>query len=347
MNRKIFAALVAAAFLYIASPLIFPIAMGAVLAVLFTPWLERLEKKKVSRMLGASLLTFAITVVLILPGSLLIFFSVKTGFSQLQAWKKTEITGGGFFTDLMNMPRVHGFLVWITSVLPLEMNELSSTIQDLAGSIGARLTELLGGVLSQLPGFAVALTVVVLSTYFFLVDGPKLILFFRRNSIFSVLQTDQMIQTMKDMCRSVILAALVSGGVQAILELIACALTGTPNLALIGLLVFVGSFIPLVGSAPITLGVALQQFVEGRQTAGIVLLVMSVVILGVDNTVRPLFLRGTANLHPFLGFIAAIGGLQTLGFLGVFLGPILASLFVVTFQILTEHDERNEAAGQS
>jgi predicted PurR-regulated permease PerM len=219
------------------------------------------------------------------------------------------------------------------------MEELSNTSQDLMTGLGTKLTDLLGGFVTQLPGLVVALIVVVVSVYFFLVDGRKLVLFLRRNSVFPSQQTDQLMQTVAEMCRSVILAALISGGMQGILELVACILTGTPNAALIGLLVFVASFIPVIGSTPVTLIVALQQLLEGHQIAGVILLIMSVVIIAADNTVRPWFLRGSTNLHPLLAFVAAFGGLQTLGFLGVFLGPILAALFVETFHILAHPTE--------
>jgi predicted PurR-regulated permease PerM len=47
-------------------------------------------------------------------------------------------------------------------------------------------------------------------------------------------------------------------------------------------------------------------------------------------------LRGTVHLHPLVAFIAAFGGIQTLGFLGVFLGPILAAVFVAALDLYFE-----------
>jgi predicted PurR-regulated permease PerM len=342
-GRKLFGIGVVLSFLYIASPLIFPMALGGVLAVLFAPWLDWLERKRVSRGVGSALLTLGITVVLILPASLLVFFAVKSGFYQLQAWKKSAVAGGGLIEGLLSTPGFHKAMLWITHRLPINMIDLSNSFEDLAAGIGTRLTDVLGGMLTHLPAMTVGLLVIVVSVYFFLMDGPRVLRFVRRNTFFSAEQTEQLLQTIGDMCRSVILAAVMSGGVQALLEVLTCVLTGAPNAAFVGLLVFLASFIPLVGASPVTLMVALQQFLEGRQTAGITLLIMSVVILGVDNTIRPLFLRGSANLHPFLGFVAAFGGLQTIGFLGVFLGPIIAALFVVTVQILMQEHEENES----
>ena len=84
-----------------------------------------------------------------------------------------------------------------------------------------------------------------------------------------------------------------------------------------------------------TLGVAAQQLITGHSVKGIVLLVAALVVIGLDNVIRPWFLRGSANLHPLLAFIATLGGLQMLGFVGVFIGPIIAALFLLVLDITT------------
>lgn len=339
MGKKIFVALVAVFFFYMASPLIMPVAMGAILAVLFAPLVFRLEKRGMSPVISSALLTFGITTVILLPTSLLLFFAAKTAFTELQILSKASSSDQGMFDNFIGIPQIQGFMVWVTDHIPVNMTDLSQAFHEFGQSLGIKLTEVIGGVLSQLPGMGLALAIVVVSVYFFLLDGKKLVLFLRRNSFFNPEQTEQLLTAVGDMCRSVILAALVSGGLQALLEILGCAITGTSGMALIGLLVFIASFLPVVGTAPVTLGVALQQFAQGRQGAGIVLLVFALIIMGADNLVRPAFLKGSANLHPLLAFVAAFGGLQTLGFLGVFMGPIIASLFVVTVQILSKDVE--------
>ena len=183
----------------------------------------------------------------------------------------------------------------------------------------------------------IAITVVVVSVYFFLIDGRKLVHFFRRNSVFSAKQTDHLFAALAGTCRSVILASVVSGAVQAIVEVIFCLSTGVPNAALIGIFVFLASFVPVIGGAPITLGVALHAFLLEQTGAGITLLIGAAVVMVLDNFIRPIFLKGSTNLHPLMAFVAAFGGLQMLGFSGVFLGPIVAAMFVATLQLLV-HD---------
>jgi len=71
----------------------------------------------------------------------------------------------------------------------------------------------------------------------------------------------------------------------------------------------------------------------GHTTTGIILLTTAFVVAGLDNLIRPWFLRGSANLHPLLAFVATLGGLQMIGFSGVFIGPIIAALFLLVVDL--------------
>ncbi len=344
MGRKVFAAAVAILFLYISLPLLFPVAMGAVLAVLFVPWLEYLERRKVSTSLASALLTLGITLFFVLPSALVIYIFSKEALTQIDAIRRTAATQGpasgevGWVQAMLETPRIHHLLEKLTQWLPIDMQQVGETAQDLVNATGTKLAEGLGSLATQLPGIVLALAVIGVSVYFFLIDGRRLVLFLRRNSVFSAQQTDQLMYTLAGTCRSVILASIISGAAQGLFVFVVCLAIGMPNAALIGMLVFVASFIPVVGSAPITFSLVLHQFFLDRGGSAILLLVTALVVLLLDNLIRPLFLRGSANLHPLLAFVAAFGGLQSLGFSGVFLGPIIAAMFMVTVQILVYSD---------
>ncbi|OFZ22119.1 MAG: hypothetical protein A2X94_08825 [Bdellovibrionales bacterium GWB1_55_8] len=341
MAQRIFILLIAVLFVYIASPLITPVAMGAVLAVLMIPLLERMEQRKLPTALSSAVLTIGITLLFLLPATLLLFYIAKNGAIQLQAWKDapSAASGGTWIEAILDTPALRNALEWITDFFPIGMQELVESAEDLARNIGLKVADLLAGLLARLPGIFVGLAVIIVSIYFFLVDGRKLVFFVRKNSVFTAGQTEKLIHTLGGICRSVILASLVSGVVQAIVEMIFVASTGTRNALLVGGLVFVGSFIPLVGSAPATIGIAIHQFMAGNSKAGVILLIAALIVGTLDNLIRPLFLKGTANLHPLLAFVAAFGGLQTIGVLGVFLGPVVAAMFVATVQLVFERKD--------
>jgi predicted PurR-regulated permease PerM len=340
MGRKIFTLLIAVIFFYIVSPLVIPVVMGGVLATLFFPWLERLEKKRFSTSSASLVLTLGITLVVLIPTALLTFFGAKAGIEQVQSFKDSpRVPGGSWISALLEQERLRPLVDSLATWFPNGIQQMVTTLEDVSTAIGLKLGELLGNLVAHLPGMAIALAIIVVSVYFFLVDGRKLVYFFRRHSVFGPIQTDQLLKALEVTCRSVIFASVISGAVQSLLETLVCLVTGTPNALLIGLLVFLGSFIPVVGSAPVTFGIAMYQLLIGNTSVGVILLISAVAVSVVDNVVRPVFLKGAANLHPLLAFVAAFGGLQTLGFIGIFIGPIVAGVFVVTLQILTSEQE--------
>lgn len=338
MGRKIFAAGVAALFLYTTWPLFFPVVMGAILAALAQPAVDQFEKHRVPNHWGAAVLTLAISLLVLVPTAALIFFGAKSAFMELRSFQQTPggPPTGDWIDALIETPGFHRILVGISRHFPASVSSLSDSAHELVHGVITKLGDWLGQLISALPGLVMALVVTTLSLFFFLVDGRKLVFYFRRNSLFTVAQTEQLFHTLGGMCRSVVLASVVSGLVQTSIMLLATVVLGVPNAALISMAVFVGSFIPVIGSAPVTLGVVAHQFVTAGSTRGGAMLAIAILVATSDNLVRPLFLKGSASLHPLVAFVAAFGGLQTFGFVGIFLGPIIAGLLIAVLQILKE-----------
>ena len=338
MGRKIFSSLVILLFLYIASPLFVPVALGAIFAVLFFPMLHYFENRRLSTRVSSLLITSSVTLLVLIPSVVLIFLGAKTGFEQLRSWRDSPMgTDGNFFENLVNTPFIQGIVRRIATWFPIEVQELSTAVGELTRGVALRMADILGEFLTRLPMMAMGLVIMVLSIYFLLVDGRKLVRFVRTNSFFDPRQTEHFIESFAGMCRSVLLASLVSGIAQSFVFSIAGASLGLTDIALIGFLVFIASFVPLIGSAPVTFGLGLYHLlVLGENTTGIILLVVAGVVTLMDNVIRPMVLKGASNLHPLLAFIAAFGGLHVMGFSGVFLGPILAGVFVVTMENLVK-----------
>jgi predicted PurR-regulated permease PerM len=340
VGRWIFSAVIVGLFVWIAAPFLVPLAMAAVFAVLLFPWLDKLERRKFSPLAGSALLTFGVTVVVLLPAVTLIIFGARSGLVLLRSLREGNGSGLGFTESVMSSPLAQKVIEKISQWFPVDLPDLITAGEDMIRGLGLRLAEGLTGMVAAIPQIGMGLLVLIFAIYFFLVDGRKMVLFVRRNSVVNAQQTERLITAFAAMCRSVILATVLSGFAQSLLFALACLVAGRSNVALIGLLVFLASFVPLIGSGPITFGVAIQALVTGHRGMGIFLLVMAIVVSLVDNFIRPAVLKGAANLHPVLAFVAAFGGLQALGFPGVFLGPIVAGLFVVTVQHMIEDSAR-------
>ena len=68
--------------------------------------------------------------------------------------------------------------------------------------------------------------------------------------------------------------------------------------------------------------------------AGVVLILVGALVVGnVDNLVRMLVLRGSAGLHPLLALVSVLGGIERMGVLGAFIGPVVVGVFVTLLRI--------------
>jgi len=339
MARNAFLLTLLVLFVLICAPAITPVAMGGVFAILFWPALETLEERRVPQRVAAAALTLSFSLLVILPVTILVIFSARSGFElfkQLQAkWQVVPplAPGEDWTAALAHQPWLERGLERVEDYFPIEGTELLSTAADAVKLGGMKIGEALGSFVGKIPGMVLAIVVVILSLYFFLVDGRKLVLFARRNSFFDVRQTDQLLEGLAQMARSVVFASVLSGLVQTIVMALGLALTRFPNGGLVAFLVFLTSFLPLVGSAPITLAVALMGWIQQGSSVGLILGVAAVLTSVSDNIVRPWVLKGGANLHPLMGFIAAFGGLQLFGLSGLFLGPIVAGLFMALLRL--------------
>ncbi|CCF19483.1 Permease [Pseudorhizobium banfieldiae] len=109
---------------------------------------------------------------------------------------------------------------------------------------------------------------------------------------------------------------------------IAYWIAGVPSPVTLGVLTGIMALIP--GGAPLSFTlVSVYLVASGSYFAGIGLFVWgSVELFIVDKTIRPRLVGGPIKL-PFLPtFFGLVGGVKTMGFLGLFIGPVLMALIV-------------------
>jgi len=56
----------------------------------------------------------------------------------------------------------------------------------------------------------------------------------------------------------------------------------------------------------------------------------------VDNVVRPFLIRGRIRMHPLLVFIGLFGGFEVFGLFGVFIGPLIVTVFLTLLRFVEE-----------
>jgi predicted PurR-regulated permease PerM len=133
--------------------------------------------------------------------------------------------------------------------------------------------------------------------------------------------------------RGVVYGILGTALVQAVLAGIGYVIAGVPGPALLALLTFFFSVVPLIGTGLVWIPAALWLFHEGSTGWGIFMLIWGIGVANVDNIVKPWLISQGSEMPFILVFFGVLGGALTFGFIGVFLGP---TLLAVGYRLVTE-----------
>lgn len=128
---------------------------------------------------------------------------------------------------------------------------------------------------------------------------------------------------------------------------IAYWIAGAPSPVTLGVITGVMALIP--GGAPLSFSlVSIYLIASGSPLAGVALWVWgSVELFIVDKTLRPRLVGGPIKL-PFLPtFFGLIGGVKTMGFVGLFIGPVLMALLVAIWREWVRELELTEPVAET
>ena len=133
--------------------------------------------------------------------------------------------------------------------------------------------------------------------------------------------------------RGVVYGILGTALAQAVVAGIGFLIAGVPGVALLALLTFFASVVPVVGTALTWFPAALWLFNQGQTGWGIFMLVWGFGVANLDNIVKPWLISQGSNMPFILIFFGVLGGALAFGFIGVFLGP---TLLAVGYRLVTE-----------
>ncbi|MEA3249723.1 MAG: AI-2E family transporter, partial [Patescibacteria group bacterium] len=134
--------------------------------------------------------------------------------------------------------------------------------------------------------------------------------------------------------RAVMGGVLIMGIIKGILAGVFFWVFGVPAPLFWGLLTGIASFIPIVGSALVTVPAVIYLILTGHLLAAVGLLAVSVAIIGtVDNFLQPKLVESKTKIHPLLILLSILGGLKFFGFAGFILGPLTLAVTLALVDI--------------
>lgn len=192
------------------------------------------------------------------------------------------------------------------------------------------------GVIGRL-SFSFLITCLVL--FYLFLRGTRVLDFVIETLPITETYTRQLLFRLEKTIQGVFLGAILTAVFQGTLGSLGFWVTGFENFVIWGALLAGASFIPFVGTALIWAPAVLYLYMSDHYGNALVMLTFGLVISTVDNLLRALFIYDRATLNPLMIFLSLLGGVQTMGPMGLIYGPLLLAC-------LTEMVRINRSARQ-
>ena len=284
------------------------------------------------RWAAAGVLVFLVTVAIAIPvltyGTLLA--QQAMGFVEwLRPWLEPEALERVWHDEL---PRRFPLLMaWVRQTAGGgAMPAASSVLSRIAAGLNQIAQSLLTGLATGL----LDLVIFLMLLFFLLRDGEELRDAIRGISPLTRAQEteimDHLTRTVKGVLQSMLIVPLAQGvaafgGFWAL---------GLPSPLLWAIMVVFAALLPIVGSPLIWVPAAIYLWVKASAAKGIGLALYGVLVISlVDNVLKPLILKGAAQIHTMLGFLSILGGVYAFGAKGLIVGPVVLSLILSAYRI--------------
>lgn len=322
---------ISALFLSMIQPFLMAVFLAGLFSALANPVYQRLKIKFGGRKHLASAATLLLMVlVVMIPLMLLIGIVVGQAVDVGQSvtpWIKQAVDQPGEFDSLMKR------LPFYESLLPYR----ETILQKAGGLIGSISKFLVGGLSSVTLGtvnFIFMSFVFLYTMFFFQMDGNKLVqkilYYLPLKSSDENLMLDKFTSVTRATLKGTLLIGLMQGGLAGI----AFAIVGIDNAVFWGTVMAVLSIIPSVGSTMVWGPAAIILVVQGDVASGIGLAVFCGLVVGsLDNVLRPILVGKDTKMPELMIFFGTLGGIIMFGITGIFLGPLIASLFMTIWDI--------------
>jgi predicted PurR-regulated permease PerM len=303
------------------------------LALILAPVQRRLSRKLGGyKSAAAGLLVLGCTVVLLLP---LIFFGVMLTQQAMAAfeWLRPHLEPAALEKLWREtLPARYPFLMaWVRessggTAVPAASEALGRLTTAVNGFLQLALVHLVTGLMDMI--------VFMMMLFFLLRDGAQLRDVLRGVSPLTRGQETEIIDHLSKTVKGVLLSMVIVPVAQGVVALVGFWLFGVPSPVLLSVFVFFAAMIHLIGTPLVWIPTGLYLFFWASPAKGIgMLLYGALVISTMDNIIKPIILKGAAQIHALLAFLSVLGGLYAFGAKGLIAGPVILSLVLSAYRI--------------
>ena len=316
-------------------PFLSIIILATVVSGIFSPLYGRISCSGTVRPAIASLLTCCVIFcILFVPIVLFVSILSKEAYDLYLAAKDAMIS-----PQIMALMEGSKVLEITNNVLAnfnfqITVEELNTYISEIAKFVGLFLYDQARSIASNMLEFIINFFLMLLVTYYLLIDGGRLISFIIDLSPLPSNQDQILLKKFKDMAGAILIGNGFGGLIQGIAGGVVFSVFGLPSPFLWGVIMGLLAFLPIIGIGIVFVPAAIYLFLKGRVAASIFFIVFYIVLSGgVEYFFKPKLVGQRVKMHTLLVFLAIIGGLKLFGILGIIYGPLVITAFLTLTDI--------------
>ncbi len=318
-----------------------------VLAVVFSPLRERVER----HMPGKAGLASAITLLIIVGGVLFpVVMLINMILGEAAGLVARLQSKSMDFPDLFNQG-VHALPDWAQSWLHQSgwdnlttlSERVAANIQTLAQAVATRALSIGADLFSYLVALLVALYLI----YVLLRHGKTIVE--RAGAVVPLAPQRRAVlaSNFVSVVRATVKGTVVVAVAQGTAGGVVMWLLGVPNALLWAVVMTFSALLPAVGTGLVWVPASLYLLATGHVWQGIVMALMGAFVIGtIDNILRPILVGRETQMPDALVLLVTLGGLSAFGFNGLIIGPVIASLFLATWEMVREEQEHTAVEGE-
>jgi predicted PurR-regulated permease PerM len=324
------------AFAWILWPFYGAVLWGTVLAIVFAPLYRRLSRSMRQQRNLAALTTVMIVVfIVILPLTLIAASLVQEASGVYEKFQSGELNLASNFQQV-----VDALPTWVANLLDrFGLTNLAGVQERLSAGLmkGSQFLAAQALNIGQITlELIVRLFVMLYLLFFLLRDGDELFRIIKDAIPLRAEQQRAVFKKFATVIRATVKGTIVVAVVQGALGGLIFWFLGVRAPLLWAVLMAFLSLLPAVGAALVWLPVAIYFVATGAVWQGLVLMAYGVLVIGlVDNLLRPILVGTDTKMPDYVVLISTLGGIEIFGMNGIVLGPMIAAMFIVVWDLFS------------
>lgn len=310
--------------IWVLRPFLTVLFVAAVLAITFYPVYRRVLAFFRGWARTASLFTcLFVVLVTVVPVTLFVILLADEGVDAYEM-VQTKVESGVF--DKYLQWEEGGFFYEIKSRIEtvVDLGDIKEDIVAVAQTTSTFIVSQTANLVKSVSDLVLKFLIMLFALFYFFKDGDKIVERIGKISPLPKIHEVEFFGKVKAMVQAIMLGVFLTAIAQGAVGGIGFAIGQIPNPVFWGTAMAFFSLMPMIGSAVVWGPAVIILLILGHFGTAIFIAIWGVFVIGVvDNVLRPYLIGGKAHTYPMLTFFVILGGIWTMGFKGIIVGPLV------------------------